>query len=401
MRSYEKTHPWITFKADLRPAPHTLWLLLGEARSKCERVAGVPLKPDIAKKLNEVYLVKGVHGTAAIEGNSLSEEQIEQRIEGTLQVPPSKEYQAREIDNLVQSFNDILERLKKEGQPSEAISCELIKSFNFSILKGLTLEDGVVPGQIRKHSVGVADYKGAPAEDCEYLLLQLCNWLNREDFDSDNSLGVAAAILKAIIGHLYIAWIHPFGDGNGRTARLVEFYLLVNAGVPVPSAHLLSDYYNTTRSEYYRNLSLASKSGGYILPFLQYATTGFVEELRQQLEYIRAQQWSIAWKDFVNEFFDDVGSSETHLRRKYLLLDLAKEAQPVPRGKLTQISARVATYYARKTDKALTRDLNALLGARLIARSKAGYRARRELILAFLPPTWKASRSGEVQPKRN
>lgn len=392
MRAYEKTHPWITFTADLRQVPHTLWLLLGEARSKCEHVAGVPLQPEIAKRLYEMYFIKGVHATAAIEGNSLSEKQIEQRIEGKLEVPPSKEYQAREIDNLVQAFNTVLREIEGHGKPSEAISCDLIKSFNRDILQGLALEADTVPGAIRKHSVGVADYRGAPAEDCEYLLDRLCGWLNRESFDGDNSLGVAAAILKAIISHLYIAWIHPFGDGNGRTARLLEFYLLVNAGVPVPSAHLLSDYYNTTRAEYYRHLSYASKSGGNVLPFVQYAVNGFVEELRQQLEYIRVQQWDIAWKDYVNEYFEAVGSSGTQLRRKCLLLDLSKEPDPIPRGRLAQLSPRVATFYAKKTDKALTRDLNALLKAGLITRAKGGYRARRELILAFLPPTWKASR---------
>ncbi len=38
-----------------------------------------------------------------------------------------------------------------------------------------------------------------------------------------------------------MAWIHPFGDGNGRTARLLEFLILARCGmVPLPAAHLLS-----------------------------------------------------------------------------------------------------------------------------------------------------------------
>lgn len=389
MRAFERTHPWITFRADLRSATHNLWLLLGEARSKCDHVAGVPLQPEIAKRLYEMYFVKGVHATAAIEGNSLSEEQIERRMEGTLEVPPSKEYQAREIDNLVNAFNRILNKIKDDGKPSDKISLELIKSLNRDILDGL--QDGdAVPGEIRRHSVGVADYRGAPAEDCEYLLDRLCIWLNDENFDGDGSLGTGGAILKAIISHLYIAWIHPFGDGNGRTARLLEFYLLVNAGVPVPAAHVLSDHYNTTRAEYYRHLSYASRSGGDILPFMLYAVQGFVEELREQLTYIRGQQWNIAWKDYVNDYFEALGNSDTQARRKCLLLDLSKQPTPVPRNRLTLLSPRGATFYAKKTDKALSRDLNALIDAGLVVRVKGGYRAKRELILAFLPPTWKA-----------
>jgi hypothetical protein len=79
------------------------------------------------------------------------------------------------------------------------------------------------------------------------------------------------AILKAIMAHLYLAWIHPFGDGNGRTARLLEFHILLEAGVPLPVAHLLSDHSNRTRAEYYRQLDRASKSGGDVLPFLSSA----------------------------------------------------------------------------------------------------------------------------------
>jgi hypothetical protein len=74
------------------------------------------------------------------------------------------------------------------------------------------------------------------------------------------------AILKAMVAHLYLAWTHPFGDGNGRTARLIEFHILLSAGVPSPAAHLFSNHYNQTRAEYYRQLDRASKSGGH--PFL-------------------------------------------------------------------------------------------------------------------------------------
>lgn len=388
-RAYQRTHPWITFRADFTRAPHTLWLLLGEARSKCEHVAGVPLQPEISQSLYQMYFVKGVHATAAIEGNSLSEEQIEKHLEGSLELPASKEYQAREIDNLVKAFNQLLELIHQRG-PSRDITPELIKGFNAAILDGLTLDDNTVPGEVRNHSVGVADYRGAPAEDCEFLLARLCEWLNEEKFDSDQDLGAAGAILKAVISHVYLAWIHPFGDGNGRTARLLEFYVLVNAGIPVPSAHLLSDHYNTTRSDYYRQLSYASKSGGDIMPFVMYAMRGFVDELREQLAYIREQQWGIAWKDYVNDYFEQLGSSETQARRKCLLLDLSKEEKPIPRNRLALLSPRVATFYAKKTDKTLSRDLNVLMDARLITRTREGYRARRNLILAFLPPMWKA-----------
>jgi Fic family protein len=99
-----------------------------------------------------------------------------------------------------------------------------------------------------------------------------------------------------VVAHLCLAWIHPFGDGNGRTARLVEFQILLGAGVPTPAAHLLSNHYNQTRTEYYRQLDRASKSGGEIVPFIEYAARGFVDGLREQLHKIRDQQWDVSWR---------------------------------------------------------------------------------------------------------
>ena len=76
MRTYEETHPWITFRLDLNKINYRGWMLLGEAQSKCEHLSGVPLVPGAAERLNELYLAKGVLATTAIEGNTLTEEQV-------------------------------------------------------------------------------------------------------------------------------------------------------------------------------------------------------------------------------------------------------------------------------------------------------------------------------------
>ena len=50
MRAYERTHPWISFNIDLTKAQARFWMALGEAQSKCEHVAGIPLRPDTANE---------------------------------------------------------------------------------------------------------------------------------------------------------------------------------------------------------------------------------------------------------------------------------------------------------------------------------------------------------------
>src|ERR1019366_3089820 len=91
-RTSAGTHSWINFRFDLNRVSHKLWMMIGEARSKCGYVAGVPLRPRMAQQLEVVYLSKGIHATTSIEGNTLSEEQVKQQVEKTLKLPPSQQY---------------------------------------------------------------------------------------------------------------------------------------------------------------------------------------------------------------------------------------------------------------------------------------------------------------------
>ena len=300
MRTYERTHSWISFRFDLGKARPELWLGLGEAASKCEHISGVPLRPSTAEKLHRLYLAKGVAATTAIEGNTLSEEEVLQAVEGKLTVPPSKQYLKQEVDNIIAACNTIGNQIAAETLP--VIKSDLVRAYNRQVLDALLLKEDAVPGEIRSHSVVVGNvYRGAPAEDCEYLIDRLCEWMNGPDFAPPKGMELVYAIVKAVVAHLYIAWIHPFGDGNGRVARLLEFHILLSAGIPSPAAHLLSNHYNQTRTEYYRQLDYASKSGGDILQFMMYAVQGFIDGLRGQLTYIWDQQWDVVWRNFVHE----------------------------------------------------------------------------------------------------
>lgn len=381
MREYEKTHKWISFELDTRKFPYDLWVALGEVQSKCEHISGVPLKPAIAKEMHNLFLAKGVRATTAIEGNTLTEEEVRKRIEGKLPLPPSREYLGKEIDNMVKAINQVLQEVINEER--EGVTLDEIKAYNRGVLEGLTLDEKVVPGEIRTYNVSVGGYWGAPPADCEYLLGRLCEWIN--EITTPVGMEIVFGILKAIIAHLYLEWIHPFGDGNGRVGRLVEYKFLLEAGIPTPAAHLLSNHYNQTRSEYYRVLDHASKSGGNIVPFISYAVKGYVDGLREHLDIIRSQQLAVSWSDYAYELFRKKKDSPAKSRQRNLLLDLAKNSEPVPMDGIRSISPRIAEAYAGKTTKTITRDLNELMRMELVKYGAGGYRALVESILAFLP----------------
>lgn len=383
MRTFERTHPWITFRIALAEVGPEFWLCLGEAASKCEHLANVPLRPATAERLHQIYLAKGAAATTAIEGNTLTEGEVLQAVEGKLEVPPSKEYQKQEVQNIIDACNAISDRITAHTLPP--LSPELIRDYDRRVLHALPPEEDVVPGEYRHHSVVVGNvYRGAPAEDCAFLVDRLCEWLNGPDFAGKPGRELIYAIIKAVLAHVYIAWIHPFGNGNGRTARLIEFHLLMSAGMPSPAAHLLSNHYNETRPEYYRQLDRASKSGGDLLPFLRYAVQGLVDGLRKQLEFVWGQQWDITWRNYVHELFQHRASA-SDVRQRHLALDLGIQPEWVPLAQITELTPRLAKAYANKTPKTLQRDLTALAATGLIVREAKRVRARRELIFAFLP----------------
>ena len=193
------------------------------------------------------------------------------------------------------------------------------------ILSGLEVEDHVRPGEYRTELVGVAGYCGAPWEDCPHLMERLCDWLNTGFDAKDEDWKFVYALIKSIYAHLYIAWIHPFGDGNGRAARMIEFLLLIQSGVPWPAAHLLSNHYNKTRDRYYAGLAKSSKAKNGVVEFLMYAVEGFVDGLKEQLDYIRQQQWRVTWENYVHEVFRDKDTTAGK-RQKHLVLDMPEAA---------------------------------------------------------------------------
>jgi Fic family protein len=406
-RPYRRSHPWISFQVDFHAAPPRLWTLLGQAVARCGQISGSALPPGAAEEMWTLYLIKGVQATTAIEGNTLSTEQIRDRIQGRLPLPPSQEYLGREVDNVLRACDkieaSILHGIQLRLGPDWIAAC------NRQVLDGLEdhLEEGVVPGEIPAHAVGVGRYRGAPRADCAFLLHRLCDWLEAERglsmFEQPDDDRIATAILHSILAHLYIAWIHPFGDGNGRTARLVEFMLLARAGVPLTSAQLLSNHYNLTRAEYYRQLDRASHAHdgrGDPIGFILYALQGLVDGLAKQCDEIDAIQLSIAWKHFVFDRFRQARRSPALNRRREIALALTDREQPAARTELRRLDPTVAELYAGKTDKTLTRDINWLLDEDLIAKGTGGYRARVDRMRSFRPPRTERNRNEREQRPR-
>lgn len=386
-REHETTHPWISFRAtDINNLGPRFWMLVGEARSKCEHLAKTPLRPDIAADLWTVSLIKGARATTAIEGNTLTEEQVAGILDGTFKAPESRQYQEQEVRNMLDALTTLADEAMAGN--SAPLSAERINDFNRQVLKGLELAPGTEAGVIRHDSVVVARYRAPRWDECEFLLDHLCEWLEGPQFVSDDEdIQFALCLARAVIAHLYLAWIHAFYDGNGRTARLVEFLLLARSGrIPLPAAHLLSNHYNETRELYYRELDKASGSGGDLKSFLEYAVKGFVEGIREVVDRLRGELLHATWTNYVHEVMNEQPSGETRDRQRALVLSLTPGAV-VRRADITKGSVNVAERYATAGKRTLARDLNRLTTLGLIVRKQpSGYQANIGQLSMFLPP---------------
>lgn len=384
MRTYQKSHPWITFEAtDINSLDPIMWMLIGEARSKCEHLAGAPLGPEVARHLYEITLIKGAQATTAIEGNTLTEEQVAGIRDGTFKAPPSRDYQQREVENVLEALTAIAGQVMEGGDLE--ITKDLICELNRQVLDGTEHEAHVRPGEIRDYSVGVANYQGAPAEDCDYLVNRLAKWLESDIFRTGPlEIRFALAVACAIYAHLYIAWIHPFGDGNGRTARLLEFYILARCGmVPLPAAHLMSDHYNLTRDKYYRELTDSSRNRN-TTNFVAYATQGLTDGIRNQIDQVRQHQFNVIWTNYVHQTMGQFASSQTRDRQRSLVLAMPSGVV-ISKDELAGLTPKLAALYATKGERTLSRDLNKLQEVGLVLKRPKGWISNDKVIEAFLP----------------
>lgn len=383
---WESTHPFLKFAMPCKPDRFNL--KLGEAFSKCQHLSGIPLPPKLAEDLSHMYFARGVQGTTAIEGNTLSESEVSEVLAGRKRMPESRKYLEIEVTNVARALVAVRADAAS-GRPFR-LTPEWIKQQNRLVLDGLEdLEDHVVPGEFTTQPVAVGSYRPPPPQCVPQLVERLCEWLNglleasqdRERADDERFLN---AFTAAGMGHLYIAWIHPFGDGNGRTARLLEAAILAHSGVvPWVSCQLLSNFYNETRTRYYRRLDRASKADE-VAEFISYSIEGYVDELREQVASVQTQQRHIAWISYVHEVMQHESEGKTKKRRSRLALAL-DASRPTPKDEIQTLEPSLAFEYGGVTAKTVSRDLSALERLGLVRRHENGWIANQSTLDAFVP----------------
>jgi len=211
-----------------------------------------PLPKSALFKIREQFEIEMTYNSNAIEGNSLTLKETYLVInEGiTIKGKPLKDHlEAKSHKEALDYLYDLVQKGKRN-----TISETLVRLFHQIVMKDIDKEWA---GKYRNSSViiGGANYNPPEAIEVPKLVEELANWIrkNRNNFPP---------VEFAALIHYKLVAIHPFFDGNGRTARLLMNVILMQAGYP------LAIILKNDRKKYYNVLSKADKSD--LVPFVRF-----------------------------------------------------------------------------------------------------------------------------------
>lgn len=382
MHNYEH----ILFQKNWHLDDETIFML-GQSESIAHAISSAPIKPEYRKQLLLVSLRKGARATTAIEGNTLSEEEVSRIDEGE-NLPPSKEYLQIEVKNIIDAFNQIRTEVISE-EKAYILSPELIERFNYFVGKNLGDHFQGVPGKFRVsgHNVVVGTYRPPPGEKVTILMTRFCEWMKESFRYEEGKQSFSDQVLQAIVAHVYIAMIHPFGDGNGRTARLIEFYILLRAGLPDMASHILSNHYNDTRQEYYRQLDLCVRTRD-LSGFIKYAVLGFRDGLKGVFDIVQMNILEMSWHKFIYDILDSkkaTGKTRAIVKRQRTLALQFPVDKWNTSDDLVLSSGILAKEYSKLSPTTLMRDLSELERLGLIVKEKGKYKGNIEILRDYMP----------------
>lgn len=377
-------YPHICFEESWK-FTHDTYFKLGQCSAIIDSISNLPLSPDIRGELLQVALIKGTHATTAIEGNTLSEEEILAISKGT-ELPESRKYLEIEVRNIIDALNLIFDDVVNKDNIA-LVDERLILTFHSLVGKDLGEHFDAIPGKLRTNNVYVGAYRPPDHKYVKDLMRAFCEWLKKVFcFQRDEKQDFCSALVESMVAHVYIAWIHPFGDGNGRTARLLEFYILLRHGLPNICSHILSNHYNRTRTEYYRQLSMAGKKRD-LTAFIEYAVQGMYDGLNEVLAKVQEHQMRNSWVNYVFRKFDDaeIGSENKRKRMRTLVLKMRFNETYTVDQIITGFDFELVQYYKDVSERTIHRDLKELVELKLLVKKDKGFSANSDMLLGDLP----------------
>ena len=235
-----------------------------------EIVEKARLVPKWEISLRRDALIHSVHSSTHIEGNSLSLEEVSQLALGREISAIRKDKQ--EVLNYLQVLSNLERYIPKDKitvQHLLQIHGDLVKkTLNRSEDEGIFRNRQVVVGYKDSEGRTVITFRPPPTKDVPRLVQHFLDWLNEPNIQQMNP------ILVAGVTHYEIVRIHPFIDGNGRTARTLATLVQLMQEFDTKRFFAIDDYYDSDRMAYYAALKSVDSRTINITKWLEYFCEG-------------------------------------------------------------------------------------------------------------------------------
>lgn len=322
MIRYELPRRWILYDAG------AIMAALVEAKAAVQALTTLPYQKSWIEALQELQLKREVAGTSRIEGAEFTEQELDEAIRPDASPEELRTRSQRQANAAMRTYRWI-----GTLPVDRPISAELVREVHRSLVTGCD-EDHCPPGVLRGRDTnvtfGIPPHRGAEGgpstEDAFAGLLQSA----QTEFRDHDPLVQAMAL------HYHLAAMHPFLDGNGRTARAMEALLLRRAGLTDRAFVAMSNYYYDEKPSYLRILSEVRQGSHDLTPFLIFALRGVRVQCKRLTAEIRKQMQKALYRDTMYSLFNRLKTKRKRVigERQIEILKILLEEREVDVGEL-------------------------------------------------------------------
>ena len=321
----------------------------------------MPSFPKVPDSILRYELDRAVGSTTAIEGNTLTQEEIKAAFDKA-----DKKFVLQTREQEVQNSREVYEFIVNEiyKKDIKELSLPLLRQIHKITTNDLPYISNK-PGLLRNGQVEFG-FPKLPSLfpdqlSVETAVSRFLGWYN-----SYKGELFYDPVIKALLSHYYLSEIHPFFDGNGRTSRAIEAFCLLTEKVLHPNFfYILANFWFRNRDLYLaelRDVRKTCKANN----FVKFGLKGLAEELEYIKDKVKKKVSVLMFNDYVNYLFREKKKKPHKLnKRMVLLLEILVESGKMP---LTDFISKpsIRALYSEASLSTRTRDIKKLSENKLI-----------------------------------
>lgn len=355
MIKYKIPTGWITY--DFNKVANSLM----QAKAAILSLTKIPYQRSWTEQLQRVQLKREVAGTSRIEGADFTEKELDAAMAETPEQLHTRSQ--RQAAAAVRTYRWI-----SKLPADKPVDGNLIREVHRLIVTDAD-DDHCPPGELRRKdynvTFGMPTHRGAEGGvECEAAFQALCKAVQTGFKEHD-------PLIQALALHYHFAAMHPFQDGNGRTARALEALMLQREGLRDTLFIAMSNYYYEEKNNYLKALAEVRSTDHDLTPFLVFGLKGIEIQCNRLFAEIKKNVARILFRDVMYDLFKHLRT-----RRKRVIaerhIEILKQLLSADMLSLEDLAKRLASSYESLKDpnRALIRDVNYLLGLKAVGLRK-------------------------------